>query len=187
MQHDIKQVAEVLKNGGIILFPSDTGWNIGCDATSEQAVERIYQILNEKDTKSMLVLMENPALLERYVNDVPEIAWELVEISTTPLIIIFPNAKNLAPNLLGQENSVAIRFTKDQFTTQLLQRFRKPLAVAPPAVGDKESPILFDDIPEEIKSQVGYIVEYGQDDTTLNPAPGIIKLWPGGRIEIIRK
>ncbi len=187
MQYDIRKAVEVLKSGGIILYPTDTVWSLGCDATNEKAVDKIYQITNEKDAKSMLVLMENPALLERYVNDVPEIAWELVEISTTPLNIIFPNAKNLAPNLLGEDNSITIRFTDESFTTQLLQRFRRPLVAAPAFISGEKTPAFFDEISAEILNRVDYVVEYRQDDTTSARPPGIIKLWPGGRIDIIRK
>ena len=114
MHNDLKNAIEVLKNGGVILYPTDTIWGLGCDATNEEAVQRIYEIKNREDSKSMLVLMENPALLERYVDDVPEVAWELVEISTTPLTVIYPKAKNLAKNLLADDKSIGIRFTKEK-------------------------------------------------------------------------
>lgn len=187
MHNDIKKSVEVLKGGGVILYPTDTGWSIGCDATNAEAVERIYRIMKQEDPKNIVILMENPALLERYVNEVPEIAWELVEISTSPLTVIYPNAKNFAPNLLTDDGSIAIRFTKEEFTTQLLQRFRRPIVAAPATIGSEEPPAFFDEISEEFKSQVDYIVEYRQDDTTSTRPPGILKLWPGGRIEIIRK
>jgi len=106
MHDDIKKALEVLKNGGIILYPTDTIWGIGCDATNEAAVARIYKIKQRDDSKSMLVLMENPALLERYVTEVPEIAWDLVEIATTPLTVIYPNAKNLAKNLIAENGTI---------------------------------------------------------------------------------
>jgi L-threonylcarbamoyladenylate synthase len=187
MHNDIKKAAEVLKSGGVILYPTDTIWGLGCDATNPEAVARIYQIKKREDSKSMLVLMENPALLERYVNDVPEIAWDLVEISTTPLTVIYPGAKNLANNLIAEDGSIGIRFTKEEFTTKLLQRFRRPIVSTSANISGQKSPSFFDEISEEIKSQVDYMVEYRQDD--INPAQpsSIIKLWPGGRIDIIRK
>ncbi|MGM0622177.1 MAG: L-threonylcarbamoyladenylate synthase, partial [Bacteroidota bacterium] len=101
MQIDIKKALEVLKSGGVILYPTDTIWGLGCDATNPEAVQKIYKIKKREDSKSMLVLMENPALLERYVDEVPEVAWDLVEISTTPLTVIYPGAKNLAANLIA--------------------------------------------------------------------------------------
>ena len=187
MHNDIKKAVEVLKSGGVILYPTDTIWGIGCDATNPEAVARIYQIKKREDSKSMLVLMENPALLERYVNDVPEIAWDLVEISTTPLTVIYPGAKSLAPNLIASDGSIGIRFTKEEFTTKLLQRFRRPLVSTSANISGEKSPAFFDEISEEIKNQMDYIVEYRQND--INPAQpsSIIKLWPGGRIDIIRK
>src|SRR5665811_1449708 len=106
---------------------TDTIWGLGCDATNEDAVQRIYEIKKREDSKSMLVLMENPALLERYVDEVPEVAWDLVEISTTPLTVIYPNAKNMAKNLIAADGSIGIRFTKEKFTSQLIQRLRMPL------------------------------------------------------------
>ncbi len=187
MQEDIKKALEVLKKGGIILYPTDTIWGIGCDATNPEAVERIYQIKKREDSKSMLVLMENPALLDRYVDDVPEVAWDLVEITTTPLTVIYPNAKNLAPNLVAEDGSIGIRFTKEEFTTRLLQRFRRPLVSTSANISGEKSPAFFDEISDEIKSQMDYIVNYRQDDITPSQPSSIIKLGPGGRIDILRK
>lgn len=187
MHNDIKKAVVVLKNGGVILYPTDTIWGIGCDATNPEAVARIYKIKQREDSKSMLVLMENPALLERYVNDVPEIAWDLVEISTTPLTVIYPGAKNLANNLIAEDGSIGIRFTKEEFTTKLLQRFRRPIVSTSANISGQKSPAFFDEISEEIKSQMDYIVEYRQDDVNPAQPSSIIKLWPGGRIDIIRK
>jgi len=187
MQNDIRKALEVLKNGGVILYPTDTIWGLGCDATNPEAVARIYQIKQREDSKSMLILMENPALLERYVNDVPEIAWDLVEISNTPLTVIYPGAKNLAANLIAEDGSIGIRFTKEEFTTKLLQRFRRPIVSTSANVSGDKTPAFFDEISEVIKNQADYVVEYRQND--INPAQpsSIMKLWPGGRIDIIRK
>jgi L-threonylcarbamoyladenylate synthase len=187
MLNDIKNAVDVLKSGGVILYPTDTIWGIGCDATNPEAVARIYQIKKREDSKSMLVLMENPALLERYVNDVPEVAWDLVEISTTPLTVIYPGAKNMAANLIAEDGSIGIRFTKEEFTAKLLQRFRRPIVSTSANISGQKSPACFDEISEEIKSQVDYIVKYRQDDSNPAQPSSIIKLWPGGRIDIIRK
>lgn len=187
MQNDLKKALEVLKKGGVILYPTDTIWGIGCDATNEEAVKKIYQIKKREDSKSMLVLLENPAFLERYVKEVPEIAWDLTEISTTPLTVIYPGAKNLAPGLIAEDGSIGIRLTREAFTSQLLQRFRKPIVSTSANISGQKSPAFFDEISEEVKSQVDYIVEYRQNDSTPARPSGIIKLWPGGRIDIIRK
>lgn len=187
MTEDIKKALEVLKNGGIILYPTDTIWGIGCDATNENAVQRIYQIKKRADSKSMLVLMENPALLDRYVDEVPEIAWDLIDVSTTPLTVIYPGAKNLAKNLVADDGSIGIRFTKEAFTTQLLKRFRRPLVSTSANISGEKSPAVFAEISDEIKNQVDYIVEYRQNDNTPAQPSSIIKLGTGGQIEIIRK
>ena len=187
MHDDIVKALEVLKNGGIILYPTDTIWGIGCDATNEKAVQRVYEIKNRKDTKSMLVLMENPALLDRYVDDVPDVAWDLVEITSKPLTIIYPHAKNLAKNLIAEDGSIGIRFTKEEFTTKLLQRFRRPIVSTSANISGEKSPTVFDEISDEIKSQVDYIVTFRQDDHSPAQPSGIIKLGSGGRIDIIRK
>jgi L-threonylcarbamoyladenylate synthase len=187
MQNDLKKAVQVLKSGGVILYPTDTIWGIGCDATNEKAVERIYRIKKREDSKSMLVLMENPALLERYVNDVPEVAWDLVEISSTPLTVIYPKAKNLAANLIAEDGSIGIRFTKEEFTIKMLQQFRRPIVSTSANISGEKPPAFFDEISEEIKSQVDYVVEYRQDDTVPAQPSSIIKLGTGGRIEIIRK
>lgn len=187
MHEDIKKALEVLKAGGLILYPTDTIWGIGCDATNVEAVKRIYGIKMREDSKCMIVLMENPALLDRYVDEVPEVAWDLVEISTTPLTVIYPGAKNLAKNLIAEDGSIGIRFTKEKFTSQLLQRFRRPLVSTSANISGKKSPAFFDEISEEIKGAVDYIVEYRQDDTVPAQPSSVIKLGPGGQIDIIRK
>jgi len=187
MHDDLKKAVEVLKAGGIILYPTDTIWGIGCDATNKEAVKRIYEIKKREDSKSMLVLMENPALLDRYIDEVPEVAWELVEITTTPLTVIYPGAKNLAQNLIAEDGSVGIRFTKEKFSSQLLQRFRRPIVSTSANISGEKSPAFFDEISDEIKGSVDYIVEYRQDDRTPSKPSSIIKLGTGGQIDIIRK
>jgi L-threonylcarbamoyladenylate synthase len=135
----------------------------------------------------MLVLMENPALLDRYVDEVPEVAWDLIEVTTTPLTVIYPGAKNLAKNLVAEDGSIGIRFTKEAFTSQLLQRFRRPIVSTSANISGEKSPVVFGEISEELKKQVDYIVEYRQNDNTPAQPSSIIKLGVGGQIEIIRK
>jgi len=187
MHNDITKALEILKNGGVILYPTDTIWGIGCDATNPEAVKRIFEIKKREDSKSMLVLMENPALLDRYIDEVPDVAWDLVELATTPLTVIYPGAKNLAPNLIASDGSIGIRFTKEKFTTQLLQRLRRPLVSTSANISGEKAPAFFDEISSEIKNAVDYIVEYRQDDQTAARPSSIIKLGAGGQIDIIRK
>lgn len=127
MTEDIKKACEVMAAGGIILYPTDTIWGIGCDATNEKAVQRVYELKRRADNKAMLVLMDSETKLDRYVSDVPDIAWDLISVSDKPLTIIYSSAKNLATNLLGADGSVGIRITNEEFSKKLCERFRKPL------------------------------------------------------------
>ena len=185
--NDLVKAVEVLRAGGIILYPTDTIWGIGCDATNAMAVKRIYEIKQREDTKSMLVLMENPNLLNSYIAEVPEIAWELIEVADSPLTIIYPGAKNLAANLLANDGSVGIRITNETFTQQLIQRFRKPVVSTSANISGQRSPQNFVEISDEIKKSVDFIVEYRQDDISKSNPSSIIKLGVAGQIEIIRK
>jgi len=184
---DIVKAVEVLRSGGIILYPTDTIWGIGCDATNVAAVKRIYEIKQRQDAKSMLVLMENPNLLNSYISEVPEIAWELIEVADTPLTIIYPGAKNLAANLLANDGSIGIRITNEAFTQQLIQRFRKPVVSTSANISGQKSPQNFDEISEEIKKSVDYTVKFRQDDLSKSAPSGIIKLGVGGQVEVIRQ
>jgi len=184
---DIVKAVEVLRSGGIILYPTDTIWGIGCDATNPAAVRRIYEIKQRIDAKSMLVLMENPNLLNSYITEVPEIAWDLIEVADNPLTIIYPGGKNLAPNLLATDGSIGIRITTEPFTQQLIQRFRKPVVSTSANISGQKSPQNFNEINDEIKQMMDYIVAYRQEDLSKSNPSGIIKLGVGGQIEIIRK
>ena len=124
MTEDIKKACEVMAAGGIILYPTDTIWGIGCDATNEKAVQRVYELKRRTDNKAMLVLMDSEAKLDRYVSDVPDIAWDLISVSDKPLTIIYSSAKNLATNLLGADGSVGIRITNEEFSKKLCERLR---------------------------------------------------------------
>ena len=187
MHDDIKKALEVLQKGGVILYPTDTIWGLGCDATNEAAVKRIYEIKRRADSKSMLVLMENVNLLERYVEEVPEIAYSLIEVNDKPMTIIYPGAKNLAKNLVAEDGSIGIRVTQENFTRQLIQRFRKPIISTSANVSGQPSPATFADISDEIKAAVDYVVVFRQDDVQPASPSSIIKLGVGGEIEIIRE
>ena len=184
---DIVKAVEVLRSGGIILYPTDTIWGIGCDATNVAAVKRIYEIKQRQDAKSMLILMENPNLLNSYISEVPEIAWELIEVADTPLTIIYPGAKNLAANLLANDGSIGIRITNEAFTQQLIQRFRKPVVSTSANISGQKSPQNFAEISEDIKKAVDFTVKFRQDDLSKSTPSGIIKLGVGGQVEVIRQ
>lgn len=187
MHNDIKKALEVLHSGGIILYPTDTIWGIGCDAANEKAVERIYQIKKREDSKSMLVLMENINFLSRYVEEVPEIAYDLIEVSDKPLTIIYPGAKNLAKNLIARDGTVGIRISSEDFTRQLIQRFKKPIVSTSANISGTPAPAVFDEITPEILAAVDYVVEYRQEESNPATPSSIIKLGVSGEIEILRQ
>ncbi|CAK7083776.1 MAG: Threonylcarbamoyl-AMP synthase [Parabacteroides sp.] len=186
MIEDIKKACEVLRAGGLILYPTDTIWGIGCDATNEEAVKKVYELKKRSDNKAMLVLTDSPVKLETYVSEIPDIAWDLIEVADKPLTIIYSNAKNLAKNLLGEDGSVGIRVTNEEFSRRLCESFRKPLVSTSANVSGEPSPANFSEISEEVKNGVDYIVGYRQDDTQKASPSNIIKLGAGGLVQIIR-
>lgn len=186
MNQDIKKALDVLRNGGVILYPTDTIWGLGCDAENEDAVKRIYEIKKRADSKSMLVLIDSPLRLEMYVTEVPEIAWDLLEESDKPLTIIYSDAKNFAKNLIAEDGSMGIRMVKEKFCNQLISRLQKPLVSTSANISGSPSPAKFDDISQEIIDAVDYVVEYRQDNLSEAKASSIIKLSAGGLFKIIR-
>lgn len=187
MTEEIKKACQVLREGGVILYPTDTIWGIGCDATNEEAVRRVYEIKQRSDSKAMLVLVDTPVKVDFYVQDVPEIAWDLIEVADKPMTIIYSGARNLAPNLLAEDGSVGIRVTNEAFSKRLCQQFRKAIVSTSANVSGQPSPRCFAEISEEIKAAVDYIVDFRRDESG-NPAPSsILKLEKGGVIQIIRK
>lgn len=186
MRDDIKKACEIMRAGGLILYPTDTIWGIGCDATNEEAVRRVYELKKRADNKAMLVLLDSTAKLEVYVDNVPDIAWDLIEVADKPLTIIYSKGKNLAPNLLGENGSIGIRITREKFSHDLCEQFRKPLVSTSANVSGEPSPANFDEISDVIKNGVDYIVNYRQDDKTKAQPSNIIMLGDGGLVKVIR-
>ena len=176
-----------MREGGVILYPTDTIWGIGCDATNEDAVRRVYEIKQRQDSKAMLVLVDSSVKVDFYVRDVPEVAWDLIDLADKPLTIIYSGARNLAANLLAEDGSVGIRVTNEEFSKRLCQQFRKAIVSTSANISGRPSPKNFSEISEEVKSAVDYIVGYRQEEMS-NPKPSsIIKLDKGGVIKIIRE
>ncbi|MDD2512096.1 MAG: L-threonylcarbamoyladenylate synthase, partial [Proteiniphilum sp.] len=186
-QEDIRKACDVLRNGGIILYPTDTIWGIGCDATNEEAVKRIYDLKQRDDSKSMLVLLDNPVKLQYYVADVPEITWDLIELTDRPLTIIYEGARNLAHNLIAADGSVGIRITEEFFSRELCKQFRKPIVSTSANISGAPTPSRFTQIAREIKEGVDYVVACRQQEQTETKPSGIIRLGRNGTIQIIRK
>ena len=176
-----------MREGGVILYPTDTIWGIGCDATNEDAVRRVYEIKQRQDSKAMLVLVDSSVKVDFYVRDGPEVAWDLIDLADKPLTIIYSGARNLAANLLAEDGSVGIRVTNEDFSKRLCQQFRKAIVSTSANISGQPSPKNFSEISEEVKSAVDYIVGYRQEEMS-NPKPSsIIKLDKGGVIKIIRE
>lgn len=176
-----------MREGGVILYPTDTIWGIGCDATNEDAVRRVYEIKQRQDSKAMLVLVDSSVKVDFYVRDVPEVAWDLIDLADKPLTIIYSGARNLAANLLAEDGSVGIRVTNEDFSKRLCLQFRKAIVSTSANISGQPSPKNFSEISEEVKSAVDYIVGYRQEEMS-NPKPSsIIKLDKGGVIKIIRE
>jgi L-threonylcarbamoyladenylate synthase len=187
MNEEVKKAAEVLIKGGIILYPTDTIWGIGCDATNEEAVRRIYELKRRSDSKSMLVLLDSEVKLNYYVEQVPDLAFDLIEMSEKPLTIIYDKARNVAPNLIAEDGSLGIRITKEEFSKTLCFRFRKALVSTSANISGQPSPANFADISEEIKSGVDYIVGIRQNEGGGAKPSSIIQLKTDGQIKVIRE
>ena len=176
-----------MNEGGVILYPTDTIWGIGCDATNEEAVRRVYQIKRRSDSKAMLVLVDSPVKVDFYVQDVPEVAWDLIEVADKPLTIIYSGARNLASNLIAEDGSVGIRVTNEEFSKRLCQQFRKAIVSTSANISGQPSPVNYSEITEELKSMVDYVVGYRQEEMGHPKPSSIIKLDKGGVIKIIRE
>lgn len=187
IREEIKKACEVLQKGGVILYPTDTVWGIGCDATNEEAVRRVYEIKQRTDSKAMLVLVDSDVKVDFYVEDVPEVAWDLIQYATKPLTVIYDGAKNLASNLIGEDGSVGIRVTQEEFSKQLCFRFRKAIVSTSANISGQPAPATFSEIQDEIKQSVDYIVDYRQDEPAGAKPSSILKLGRGGVIKIIRE
>lgn len=186
-KEDMAEAVRVLKAGGVILYPTDTVWGLGCDATNAEAVERIYRIKQRQDSKALIVLADSEAMISRYVAEVPEVAWDVIELATKPTTVIFDRGLNLAPNLLAQDGSVGIRLSREAFSSQLCFHLRKPIVSTSANVSGQPSPRIFREIIEEIRQQVDYVVRYRQDDITPASPSSVIKLGRGGEVKIIRE
>ena len=186
-REDIKQAVEVMNQGGIILYPTDTIWGIGCDATNETAVRRIFEIKQRADSKALITLVDSEAKIPFYVKDVPDVAWDLIECTEKPLTIIYDHGRNLAANLIAEDGSVAIRVTRETFSRELCMRMKRAIVSTSANISGKPSPQYFNDISENVKQAVDYICTSRQQEKEIRCASSIIKLSEGRLIKIIRE
>ncbi len=184
---DITKATETLKSGGTILYPTDTIWGIGCDATREDAVKKVYAIKKRPEAKSLILLVSDVQMLNRYVDEVPQVAWDLIELSEKPITIIYPKARGIAKNAIAEDGSVAIRLTKDEFCTKLIRKFNKPIVSTSANFSDTPAALNFSEINHHLVSEIDYVVSFRQNDLSKCQASSIIKLGMNGDVVVIRK
>lgn len=185
-KEDIRRAVEVMNKGGIILYPTDTIWGLGCDAINADAVRRIYDIKQRTDAKALISLVDSETKVQFYVKEVPEVAWDVMELSERPMTVVFDGGRNLAPNLLAEDGSVAIRITKEAFSKELCMRMKRAIVSTSANISGQPAPRCFSEISEEIKAAVDYICTSRQDEPPTQMASSIIKLGAGGEVTIIR-
>ena len=184
---DLDEAVATLRQGGIILYPTDTVWGIGCDATNEEAVQRIYALKRRQDSKSMLVLVAETHEVERLISDVPEIAYDLMELAVRPITIVYTSgASGVAPSLIGEGGSLGIRQTQEAFSSALCRQLRRPIVSTSANISGEPTPLFFSSISEEIRSGVDYIVRYRQEDNTPREPSQIIQLGTGCAVKVLR-
>ncbi|MCD6597477.1 MAG: threonylcarbamoyl-AMP synthase [Bacteroidales bacterium] len=187
MLKEVNAAIKVLQEGGLILYPTDTIWGIGCDATSQEAVQKIYKLKQREDSKTMLVLVNSMQMLKEYIRETPSMAPELISLSKKPLTIIYPDAINLAPNLINHDGTIGIRICNTPFCQKLISIFGKPLVSTSANITEHPYPKTFTDIEELIRKDVQYIVNIDQDKKNPSNPSSIIKLGLQNEIEIIRE
>lgn len=185
-KEDLREAVRVMREGGVILYPTDTVWGIGCDATCAEAVSRIYRIKQREDSKSMLCLLDAPGKLQGYIPEVPEMAWDLMEMATKPLTIIYPGARNVAPNLLAEDGSLGIRITAEPFSKALCEQLHHPVVSTSANVSGQPAARFYSEIAPEILEAVDYVVRYRRDDRAEHQPSSIIKLDSGNLFKLIR-
>lgn len=186
-EEDIKNAVKVLREGGVILYPTDTVWGIGCDATNAKAVAKVYDIKHRDDSKALICLVDSDARLQRYVRNVPAVAWELLDAAIKPTTVILDDATNLAPNLIAEDGSIALRITQEAFSHELCYRFQKAIVSTSANISGEPAAQNYRDISEEIINSVDYVCWSRRQEHKPHTPSSIIRLKPDGEVTIIRK
>ena len=184
---EVQRTLEVLRAGGTILYPTDTIWGIGCDATNSRAVEKVYKLKQRVESKSLIILLDDMEKLSQYVEDVPEITFDLLTSIETPLTIIYSNAKNLAKNVMAADKTIAIRIVREAFCRELIKSFNKPIVSTSANISNDPTALTFNKISKEIHDKVDYVVNLYQDKLNQTKASTIIRLFESGEYTVIRK
>lgn len=179
------KVLETLRSGKIILYPTDTIWGIGCDATNTEAVKKIFEIKKRETNKSLIILVESEKRLQDLV-DVPEMAWQIIDLSEKPVTIVYENPRNLPLELLAPDGSIGIRIVKDDYCKNLISMLNKPIVSTSANFSGQKPPMKFSDISEEIKNSVDYIVQENHDKISKYSNSSVIKIWNNNQIKILR-
>ena len=187
MEEDLKKCIEVLSYGGVILYPTDTVWGLGCDATNAEAVAKIFAIKQRDDSKALVTLVDSDGRLQQYVKEVPEVAWDLIDLSTKPITIVYDNAKGLATNVLAEDGSAALRIATDPFCKKLIQRYKRPIVSTSANISGEPTPSMFKEVSDELKAQVDFVVSFRQEDITPAQSSTVIKLGSGGQVKVLRE
>lgn len=185
MENEINNALKVLKQGGTILYPTDTVWGIGCDATNYEAVEKIYNLKLRKESKSMICIVSNFKMLNQYIEDVPEVAYDIIKYAIKPTTIIYDRPLHVAENLIASDNTLAIRVIREGFCNSLLRKFKKPIVSTSANISDQPTPKSFKEISEEILKGVDYVVNLHDKKKAGKPS-SIIKLSNDGIVKVIR-
>jgi L-threonylcarbamoyladenylate synthase len=186
-KEEVVNALKVLQKGGIILYPTDTIWGIGCDATNTEAVKKIYKLKQRDETKSMIILLDSENKLESYIRDVNPLAYDLMEYAENPLTLVMPGAKNISEALISSDGSIGVRVSKHPFCKQVIQSLRKPLVSTSANISGKPFPQYFSQIAPEIINGVDYVVDIDQSDMEVKTPSTIISLDPDGKFKFIRK
>lgn len=186
METNYREITEQLKEGATVLYPTDTIWGLGCDATNEDACKRILKLKNRPLDKSFIVLVDSFTMLERYIPDFHPICYELVDLATRPLTIIYPNAKGLAPSVVAEDGSVGIRITKDPVCLKLIRGLKKPIVSTSANLSGEKNPVSFREIAQEIKTGADIVIEERIGEI-MNKASQIIKIGLNGQVKVIRE
>lgn len=186
-REDISNALQVLRNGGVILYPTDTIWGLGCDATNGKAVERIFRIKKRNEDKSLIILINSVTMLEKYVESVPEAAINLIEVSERPLTIIYPSGRNLDEGVYAADGSAGIRICHDSFCNELITKFGRPIVSTSANVSGMTAPATFQEIDRKIIKSADYTVTYRQNDLTKSVPSSVIKFCKAGNFKIIRE
>ena len=186
-EQDIKNAIEAMRKGGVILYPTDTVWGIGCDATNAEAVKRVYEIKQRDDSKALICLVDSDARLQRYVRNVPDVAWQLIDCVEKPTTLILDGAVNLAPNLIAEDGSIGIRITKEAFSHELCFRFQKAIVSTSANISGEPAAQNYRDIDPRILEKVDYVCWTRRQEHQPHQPSSIIKLSSDGQVVIIRK